>query len=183
MWGSPAHPEKDFIGYRRSAATGCFTSSRLRFLAKIHDCLLQECGQAMRIVHAWMLLEGMLVWTAKLSNKLSIYCIRVLIICVSTLVQVDCECPRTLKTGLRADAWGWLSGSRERQSACLVKSTNLWGGRDEPALGKNIGLSSFITARDLCSTLFPTVTRKTRGEERRGRGWWYSITALYDDHI
>lgn len=43
-------------------------------------------------------------------------------------------------------------------------------GRDEAALGRNIGLSSFITARDLHSTLFPTVTHKTKREQRRREG-------------
>lgn len=44
--GFSCPPKEDFIGDRRSAATDCFTSSELRFLAKIHDCPLQECGQA-----------------------------------------------------------------------------------------------------------------------------------------
>lgn len=50
------------------------------------------------------------------------------------------------------------------------KSANLRGGRDEAALGRNTGLSSFITARDLHSTLFPTVTHKTKREQRRREG-------------
>lgn len=44
--GLSCPPRDDFIGDRRSAATGCFTSTGLRFLAKIHDCPLQECGEA-----------------------------------------------------------------------------------------------------------------------------------------
>lgn len=44
--GFSCPPKEDFIGDRRSAATACFTSSGRRFLAKIHDCPLEECGQA-----------------------------------------------------------------------------------------------------------------------------------------
>lgn len=43
--GLSCPPRDDFIGDGKSAATGCFTSTALRFLAKIHDRPLQECGQ------------------------------------------------------------------------------------------------------------------------------------------
>lgn len=40
-------PRADFIGDRRSAAKGLFTSAGgFRFLVKIHGRPLQECGQA-----------------------------------------------------------------------------------------------------------------------------------------
>lgn len=45
--GPPAHLRMTLLGIvLRSAATGCFTSTGLGFLAKIHDRPLQECGQA-----------------------------------------------------------------------------------------------------------------------------------------
>lgn len=47
MRGPPAHLRMTLLGIvLRSAATGCFTSAGLGFLAKIHDRPLQECGQA-----------------------------------------------------------------------------------------------------------------------------------------
>lgn len=44
--GFSCPPRDDFTGDRRSAATSCFTSTELRFFAKIHDRPLLECGQA-----------------------------------------------------------------------------------------------------------------------------------------
>lgn len=44
--GLSCPPKDDFIWDRGSAAKGCFNGREFRFLVKIHDCPLQECGQA-----------------------------------------------------------------------------------------------------------------------------------------
>lgn len=103
MWGSPAHPGKDFIGGRRSASTECFTSTGLRFLVEIHDRPLQECGQ-----------EGGIVCMC-VFNNMSTFCIYV---CTPKDVFVlGRGPPKTLKPGrreltLEGDLVGALKDSR-----------------------------------------------------------------------
>lgn len=105
--GLSCPPRDDLIGDRRSAATGCFTSTGFRFLAEIHDRPLQECGQAEGTVcvnvYACVCVQKMRVGRAQ---RVCSAFIRVFMMCVATLegeFVLHCCCPNTLKPGWRAD--------------------------------------------------------------------------------
>lgn len=179
MLGSPAHPGTTLLGIG-----GVLPQAALPVQIPGQDSWLPFSGMWSgkgKYVCVRERCERCLLWRTKHMSKICIHVCAYYVCCHTC----GCVCSRPAllnldwKLTLEDDLVGAVKGS---WGLSCKKSTNLWWGRDEPALGRNIGLSSFITASDLCSTLFPTVTRKTKGEEeeKRGRGW-YSSTALYDN--